>query len=278
MPTDAPAGDGGVQHTGGGEHVIVCRDLHKSFGAIEAVKGVSLDIRRGELFGVLGPNGSGKTTLLRMLCGLLEPTSGTAIVAGYDVRREADRIRERVGYMSQKFGLYEDLTVIENLEFYAEIYGLKGARRDARIDAMIDMAGLAGRTRQFAGTLSGGWKQRLALGCAIVHQPAVLLLDEPTAGVDPASRRTFWRIIDRLADEGGTTILVTTHYMDEAERFGRVAFISFGDLIAVGGPQQVVAAHPGAASLEDVFVMLQDADDAGVADRVGASARTVTPP
>ena len=249
-----------------GEHVIVCRDLHKWFGELHAVKGVSLDIRRGELFGVLGPNGSGKTTLLRMLCGLLEPTSGEARVAGFDVATDADRIRERVGYMSQKFGLYEDLTVYENLEFYASVYGLSGRHRDERMRAMIDMAGLEGRTKQFAGTLSGGWKQRLALGCAIVHQPAVLLLDEPTAGVDPASRRTFWRIIDRIANEGGTTILVTTHYMDEAERFRRVAFISFGDLIAVGAPSDVVAAHPGAQSLEDVFVMLQEADAA----RVGA--------
>jgi len=243
-----------------GDEVIVCRDLHKHFGELHAVKGVSLSIRRGELFGVLGPNGSGKTTLLRMLCGLLEPSSGFARVAGYDVSRDAERIRERVGYMSQKFGLYEDLTVYENLEFYASVYGLSGRVRAERMKAMIEMAGLGGRTRQFAGTLSGGWKQRLALGCAIVHQPAVLLLDEPTAGVDPASRRTFWRIIDRLAADGGTTILVTTHYMDEAERFGRVAFISFGDLIAVGAPDQVVAAHPGATSLEDVFVMLQPAD------------------
>ena len=253
--------DDGRARSGSGGHAIVCRDLRKSFGAVEAVRGVSLDIRRGELFGVLGPNGSGKTTLLRMLCGLLEPTSGTAIVVGHDVRSEADRIRGRVGYMSQKFGLYEDLTVIENLEFYSEIYGLAGVRRAERIDAMIEMAGLGGRTRQFAGTLSGGWKQRLALGCAIVHQPAVLLLDEPTAGVDPGSRRNFWRIIDRLAEESGTTILVTTHYMDEAERFGRVAFISFGELIGVGAPREVVAAHAGATSLEDVFVMLQDASD-----------------
>jgi ABC-2 type transport system ATP-binding protein len=197
-----------------------------------------------------------------MLCGLLEPTSGQARVAGYDVVGAAEHIRERVGYMSQKFGLYEDLTVHENLEFYASVYGLSGRRRDERLAAMIDMAGLEGRTKQYAGTLSGGWKQRLALGCAIVHQPAVLLLDEPTAGVDPASRRTFWRIIERLAADGGTTILVTTHYMDEAERFGRVAFISFGDLIAVGAPQQVIDAHPGATSLEDVFVMLQDRPEA----------------
>ena len=242
------------------DYVIVCRDLHKRFGDIEAVRGVSLDIRRGELFGVLGPNGSGKTTLLRMLCGLLAPTAGSATVAGFDVATQPERIRERVGYMSQKFGLYEDLTVLENLEFYAAVYGLKGARRAERIRAMLEMARLEGRVRQFAGTLSGGWKQRLALGCAIVHEPAVVLLDEPTAGVDPASRRTFWRIIERLSGESGTTMLVTTHYMDEAERFGRVAFISYGDLIAVGAPQEVVAAHPGATSLEDVFVMLQPAD------------------
>ena len=240
--------------------IIVCRDLRKSFGAIEAVRGVSLEIRRGELFGVLGPNGSGKTTLLRMLCGLLAPTSGSASVAGYDVAAQPERIRERVGYMSQKFGLYEDLTVFENLEFYASVYGLRGARRRERIDAMLTMAGLETRRGQFAGTLSGGWKQRLALGCAIVHEPAVVLLDEPTAGVDPASRRTFWRIIEQLGAESGTTMLVTTHYMDEAERFGRVAFINYGDLIAVGAPHEVVAAHPGATSLEDVFVMLQPAD------------------
>ena len=256
MTERAPAPASGSN--GEGAPVIVCRDLHKRFGDIEAVRGVSLDIARGELFGVLGPNGSGKTTLLRMLCGLIEPTSGEARVAGYDVAADADRIRERVGYMSQKFGLYEDLTVWENLEFYASVYGLWGARRAERMRAMIEMAGLGGRTKQFAGTLSGGWKQRLALGCAIVHEPAVLLLDEPTAGVDPASRRRFWRIIDGLAAAGGTTILVTTHYMDEAERFARVAFMSFGDLIAVGAPDDVVAAHPGAASLEDVFVMLQD--------------------
>ena len=260
MPSDS--GRGVAPAPGTASPIIVCRDLRKRFGDLEAVKGVSLEIPAGELFGVLGPNGSGKTTLLRMLCGLLEPTSGEAWVAGHDVRSDADRIRERVGYMSQKFGLYEDLTVLENLEFYAQVYGLRGERRKERIRAMIEMAGLEGRTRQFAGTLSGGWKQRLALGCAIVHQPAVLLLDEPTAGVDPASRRTFWKIIDRLSAGGGTTILVTTHYMDEAERFARVAFISFGDLIAVGPPAHVVAAHPGARSLEDVFVMLQEREPA----------------
>jgi len=237
--------------------VIDCEGLHKRFGSLVAVRDVTLTIRRGELFGVLGPNGSGKTTLLRMLCGLLEPTSGTAFVLGRDVRDSAEWIRERVGYMSQRFGLYEDLTVRENLEFYAQVYGLTGARREERIAAMVAMAGLEARTDQLAGTLSGGWKQRLALGCAIVHDPALLLLDEPTAGVDPGSRRRFWSIIDELVATTSTTVLVTTHYMDEAERFARVAFISFGDLIAVDAPERVVAAHPGARDLEDVFVMLQ---------------------
>jgi ABC-2 type transport system ATP-binding protein len=235
---------------------IAAVGLRKVFGTRVAVDGVSLDIQRGELFGVLGPNGSGKTTLLRMLCGLLEPTAGSAIVLGQDVRARPDAVKTQVGYMSQKFGLYDDLTVAENLRFYAEIYGLSGRRRGERIAAVLALAGLEERVRQFAGTLSGGWKQRLALACAVAHEPALLLLDEPTAGVDPASRRHFWRIIDALI-EVGTTVLVTTHYMDEAERFRRVAFISQGRLIAVGRPTDVVAAQPGARNLEDVFVGLQ---------------------
>lgn len=235
---------------------IRARGLQKRFGEITAVHSVSLDIARGELFGVLGPNGSGKTTLLRMLCGLLEPTAGEAVVLGEDVRLRPDAVKARVGYMSQRFGLYDDLTVAENLRFYAEIYGVPRALRAERMAAMLRLAGLESRARQFAGTLSGGWKQRLALACATVHAPQLILLDEPTAGVDPASRRRFWSIIDDLA-RGGTTILVTTHYMDEAERFARVAFISFGHLIAVGRPEEVVAQHAGARNLEDVFVSLQ---------------------
>ncbi|MBI4544261.1 MAG: heme ABC exporter ATP-binding protein CcmA [Gemmatimonadetes bacterium] len=239
---------------------IAADRLTKAFGSLVAVSEVSLEIERGELFGVLGPNGSGKTTLLRMLCGLLAPTAGTAVVLGQDVRQRPDAVKARVGYMSQKFGLYDDLTVEENLRFYAQVYGLGGTRRAQRVSAMLEMAGLGGRTRQFAATLSGGWKQRLALGCAVVHEPELLLLDEPTAGVDPASRRRFWRIIDGLA-AGGTTVLVTTHYMDEAERFNRVAFLSRGQLTALGAPDQVVAQHAGAASLEDVFVSLQVGTD-----------------
>ena len=240
--------------------VITARTLRKVFGQIVAVDSVTLEINRGELFGVLGPNGSGKTTLLRMLCGLMEPTAGQAIVLGENVSDNPEAVKSRVGYMSQKFGLYEDLTVEENLRFYAQVYGLRGAARSARVQAMLELAGLESRARQFAGTLSGGWKQRLALGCAVAHQPDLLLLDEPTAGVDPASRRRFWSIIDRLIADG-TTVLVTTHYMDEAERFRRVAFMSFGHLIAVGAPQAVVAQHPGAQNLEDVFVLLQASDE-----------------
>jgi ABC-2 type transport system ATP-binding protein len=239
---------------------IQVRDLTRRFAERVAVDAVTLEIERGELFGVLGPNGSGKTTLLRMLCGLLEPSSGEALVLGRDVVARPDAVKARVGYMSQRFGLYDDLTVLENLRFYAEIYGLRGARRKERVAAMLALAGLEGRSAQFAGTLSGGWKQRLALACATVHEPELLLLDEPTAGVDPASRRRFWRIIDQLT-AAGTTILVTTHYMDEAERFRRVAFLSYGQLIAVGAPHEVVAQHPGAASLEDVFVALQEAEE-----------------
>jgi ABC-2 type transport system ATP-binding protein len=239
---------------------IAARGLRKVFGTRVAVDGVTLRIARGELFGVLGPNGSGKTTLLRMLCGLMVPTSGEAVVLGEDVRARPDAVKLRVGYMSQRFGLYDDLTVAENLLFYAEIYGLSGRRRDDRIEAMATLAGLGSRKGQFAGTLSGGWKQRLALACAVVHEPSLLLLDEPTAGVDPASRRRFWQIIDSLV-AGGTTVLVTTHYMDEAERFRRVAFMSAGRVMAVGAPVEVVASHPGAGTLEDVFVRLQPDED-----------------
>ena len=242
--------------------VITARNLRKVFGQIVAVDSVSLEIYRGELFGVLGPNGSGKTTLLRMLCGLMAPTAGDATVLGEDVKSNPEAVKSRVGYMSQKFGLYEDLTVQENLRFYAQIYGLRGSERDARVVAMLKLAGLESRAGQFAGTLSGGWKQRLALGCAVAHNPDLLLLDEPTAGVDPASRRRFWSIIDQLIAHG-TTVLVTTHYMDEAERFRRVAFMSFGHLIAVGAPSDVVSQHAGAQNLEDVFVQLQAADEAG---------------
>jgi ABC-2 type transport system ATP-binding protein len=241
------------------ESAVETRHLTRRFRSLTAVRELTLHIESGEVFGLLGPNGSGKTTTIRMLCGLLEPTSGTATVAGLDVTREPDRIKERIGYMSQKFGLYEDLTVAENLQFYAGIYGLPNAAWRERVNEVVGFLGLAARLGQLVGTLSGGWKQRLALGCALLHKPAVLFLDEPTAGVDPAARRNFWRTIHTLAREG-TTVIVTTHYMDEAEQCGRLAMLSQGHLIALGTPAEV-AAQVGGKSLEDAFVILQQRDE-----------------
>lgn len=243
---------------------IDARGLRKVFGPIVAVEGLTLSVRRGEVFGLLGPNGSGKTTTIRMLCGLLAPTAGTATVAGCDVVREGEEVRRRIGYMSQKFGLYDDLTVVENVRFYGTIYGLQGSAREARIAALVEELDLADRVHQFAGTLSGGWKQRLALACATAHEPPVLFLDEPTAGVDPASRRRFWEIIHEYARRG-TTVLVTTHYMDEAARCDRLAFMSRGHLIALGTPQQVTQQF-GMASVEDVFIELQRKDELKTAE------------
>ena len=238
---------------------IHTRALRKVFGTLVAVDGLDLDVARGEVFGLLGPNGSGKTTTIRMLCGLLAPTSGEAVVVGLDVRREAEALRTRIGYMSQRFGLYDDLTVYENLRFYATVYGLHGEERRERLEALLRERGLAPRRDQLAGTLSGGWKQRLALACATAHEPPLLFLDEPTAGVDPASRRRFWELIHALA-HAGTTVLVTTHYMDEAERCDRLAFLSRGRLIAQGTPAEITAqfAKP---SVEDVFIELQLQDE-----------------
>jgi ABC-2 type transport system ATP-binding protein len=212
--------------------------LTKSFGGREVVHDLSMQVRRGSIYGFLGPNGSGKTTTIRMLCGLLTPDSGNGTCLGYDIRRDADRIKRRVGYMTQRFSLYQDLSVRENLEFVARLYGMPDARRAAR--EMIARIGLKGREEQLAGNLSGGWKQRLALGACTLPNPKLLLLDEPTAGVDPKARRDFWNEIHALAAEG-LTVLVSTHYMDEAERCHEIAYIAYGHLLAHGTVEEVIA-------------------------------------
>jgi ABC-2 type transport system ATP-binding protein len=224
------------------EVVIETHHLSRRFGSLVAVRDVSLSVVRGEIFGVLGPNGAGKSTVIRMLCGILDPSGGEGRVVGYDVARESEQIKQNIGYMTQRFSLYEDLTVFENLDFYGGIYDMPAKKRRARIEVVLDQTGLRERKQQLAGTLSGGWKQRVALACATIHEPPLLFLDEPTAGVDPVSRRQFWDQIHRIASEG-TTVLVTTHYMDEAERCHRLAFIFRGELLAIGTPEQVVAAR-----------------------------------
>ena len=212
--------------------------LTKKFGDFTAVDGVTFQVRRGEIFGFLGPNGAGKTTTIRMLLGLVKATAGTAHVLGHDIRADVRLMRARLGYMSQRFTLYTDLTVDENLTFYGRAYGVRNARLKRRKQAIVEMAGLVGRERTLTHDLAGGWKQRLSLGCAIIHEPELLFLDEPTAGVDPVSRRAFWDLLYQLA-AGGTTIFVTTHYMDEAERCHRLAFIQRGRIVALGSPSEI---------------------------------------
>jgi len=216
-------------------HAVQAVDLTKRFGDFTAVDGVSFTIRRGAIFGFLGPNGAGKTTTIRMLLGLLKPTSGEASVLGFHIVKQTAEIKKRIGYMSQRFSLYDDLTVDENLNFFGRTYGVRGKKLKTRKEYVLNMAGLEGRERELTRNLSGGWKQRLALGTAIIHEPEMLFLDEPTAGVDPISRRTFWDLIYDLAD-AGTTVMVTTHYMDEAELCQRLAFIQHGRIVADGSP------------------------------------------
>lgn len=220
-----------------GTLVIDVTGLSKRFGDLAAVNNLALQVRRGEIYGFLGPNGSGKTTTIRMLCGLLTPDGGRGTCLGYDIIRETAQIKRRVGYMTQRFSLYEDLTIRENLDFTARIYGMDN-RREA-VEQALERLGLADRQKQQAGTLSGGWKQRLALAACMLHEPQLLLLDEPTAGVDPKARRDFWNEIHRLAGEG-ITVLVSTHYMDEAERCHRLAYIAYGNLLAHGTVADVV--------------------------------------
>ena len=216
-------------------YAVETRELTRRFGKRVAVDHLNLHVRAGELYGFLGPNGAGKSTTLRMLCGILEPSEGGGTVLGIDLTRDPERIKSVIGYMSQRFSLYDDLTVVENLTFYARVYEVSGTQRSTRMARMIQLADLAGRESQLAGTLSGGYRQRLALACALVHSPRLVFLDEPTAGVDPVSRRNFWGLIRRLADQG-TTIVVTTHYMDEAELCDSLGFIYQGKLIAEGPP------------------------------------------
>jgi ABC-2 type transport system ATP-binding protein len=228
---------------------ISVRGLTRKFGAFVAVDNLAFDVARGEIFGFLGSNGAGKSTTIRMLCGLLKPTSGTATVGGIDVTRDPEGVKARIGYMSQRFSLYELLTVDQNIRFFGGIYGLTREKLAERRNLVLEMAGLRGRETTLARDLSGGWRQRLALGCAILHEPPILFLDEPTGGVDPLARRQFWRLIDEFSVRG-VTVLVTTHYLDEAERCHRVALIHNGALATIGSPREVKSGFAGRPIVE----------------------------
>jgi ABC-2 type transport system ATP-binding protein len=283
---------------------IETHELTRVFGEFVAVDRVSLTIEPGEVCGFLGPNGAGKSTLVRMLCGILTPSSGNGSVLGYDLRKQSEQIKRRIGYMSQKFSLYEDLTARENLAFYAGLYGISRHETKRRINEMLALSGLEGSENRMVANLSSGWRQRLALGCALISRPSVVFLDEPTSGVSPTSRRSFFNIIQQLANEG-TTVIVTTHFMDEAERCSRIAFISQGELIAFDTPQNLKSSTlqgflveleiPGAiekiASIENLpyvkecslhgpllHVLLERPEPIGELARfVGAEPRTITP-
>jgi ABC-2 type transport system ATP-binding protein len=221
---------------------VEIEQLVKKFGSFTAVDRVSLKVKKGEIFGFLGPNGAGKSTTIRMLCGILTPTSGNGKVGGFDIYRESEKIKQTIGYMSQKFSLYEDLRVEENLDFYSGIYRLSKEIKGSRKEWALQMAGLKDRRSNLTSTLAGGWKQRLALGCAILHEPSILFLDEPTSGVDPLSRRRFWDLIYEMAGKG-VTVFVTTHYMDEAEYCDRLALINQGRIVALGTPAELKTRH-----------------------------------
>jgi ABC-2 type transport system ATP-binding protein len=278
-------GDRGVSGEGAlTDLAVVTRGLTKRFGSLVAVDHLDLTVKTGELYGFLGPNGAGKSTTLRMLTGIMEPTEGDGAVLGIDLRRDPERVKSSIGYMSQRFSLYDDLTVDENLTFYARVYMVPRGERAGRIQQMIRLAGLTGRERQLAGHLSGGFRQRLALVCALVHRPRLVFLDEPTAGVDPVSRRTFWALIRSLADEG-TTVLVTTHYMDEAELCDSLGFIYQGRLIASGSPEHIkretfgrVVIELEAPALREAADVLTDMEAIEEVVRVGGRLRLIVTP
>jgi ABC-2 type transport system ATP-binding protein len=237
-------------------------NLTRTFGSFVAVDHISFEVEKGEIFGFLGPNGAGKSTTIRMLCGIVPPSSGTATVAGYEVTTSPDRVKSRIGYMSQRFSLYDDLTVAENLRFYAGIYQITAQEFHQSKERLLRLVALEGKAKSFPRELSLGWKQRLALGCAIIHQPPLLFLDEPTSGVDPLSRRRFWDLIRELS-RNGTTVFVTTHFMDEAEYCNHIAFIAGGRLVTLGTPSELKK-RSGSSTLERAFVYFAQNKGGGV--------------
>ncbi|MBI4641333.1 MAG: ABC transporter ATP-binding protein [Candidatus Tectomicrobia bacterium] len=242
------------------DSIVEVEELTKKFGDFTAVSAISFQAKEGEILGFLGPNGAGKSTLIKMLCGILKPTSGHGQVSGFDLSTEREKLKELIGYMSQRFSLYDDLTVLENIEFFGGVYGLSREKRREREASILDMFHLEGHRESLAGTLSGGMKQKLALGCAIIHEPRILFLDEPTSGVDPSSRRDFWDLIYHLSSQR-MTVFVSTHYMDEAEHCDRLAFMHKGELIALGTPKEIkdeaerVRGSP-LPTLHELFIMM----------------------
>jgi ABC-2 type transport system ATP-binding protein len=242
-------------------NAVVVEHLYKRFGSFVAVDDVSLSVGKGEIFGFLGPNGAGKSTTIRILCGLLAPSSGRASVRGFDVATQPEQVKRSIGYMSQRFSLYGDLTVEENINFFAGVYGVAAERRDERKAYVMQMAGLENELKRMTHLLAGGWKQRLALGCAVLHEPPIVFLDEPTSGVDPIARRQFWDLIYAMA-ERGTTVFVSTHYMDEAEYCHRLALMYRGRVIALGAPAELKSGFGEGATMDDVFIASIEREEA----------------